>query len=646
VGAVEPAPVLHEFVLAPAARQTPASCPGGICGAGGAGQNPRAIRVEDTLVPAPDVGADGQPGEGAGGGAAAAPEAELDRATQATPDRSTGADGVLSYTEVFNPGVVPFKRQSSLDSVSADWRLRLRGGLGRGLQPLEVLGSAAGGQADRDPFWGNLKLPYRPGEDLPLPSVAPSARILSYRTQPAVPVRFAKDSADNYYVRFGDASPKARAALEKSKGQVQLTFLTDAPSSYFGGQLPPGVGLNEVPAHLLPSVPPSVKAEGLAVATALRVGRHLPVATLVGRLVAYFRGFRPGDPPPPRANIYRDLALGRLGVCRHRAYAFVVTAQSLGLPARYVTNEAHAFAEVYVPRVGWRRIDLGGGALELQVHNAEDKALHQPRGGDPFEQPAGYAQQYTRLGGSVSGLSSMASRGTAGRSGSGAGGRNGAEPDPGSGDGGAAVRGPAGADGGPSRIVQRPGDGGSESADPAAASRTGRGQRTGGSEGDGDGGLSVGGDSDALGLPEPPGGGAEPATRPPSAAPPSSSPPADQTPPPAAVPTPPPAVELRTPTRVRLAGHRSSGFRGEELSLEGQIGAGRDPGEAGPSGLIVEVFLRRHLDDPGVLVGRTVTIDGGRFVGRFTIPAEVSLGDHYLVVETPGDRHHAPSRLE
>jgi transglutaminase-like putative cysteine protease len=40
-----------------------------------------------------------------------------------------------------------------------------------------------------------------------------------------------------------------------------------------------------------------------------------------------------------------DLARGKRGVCRHRAYAFVIVAQALGIPARFVQNEAHAWVE-------------------------------------------------------------------------------------------------------------------------------------------------------------------------------------------------------------------------------------------------------------------------------------------------------------
>ena len=42
----------------------------------------------------------------------------------------------------------------------------------------------------------------------------------------------------------------------------------------------------------------------------------------------------------PGSNPRVDLALSKKGVCRHRAYAFTITAQGLGIPARMVMNEA------------------------------------------------------------------------------------------------------------------------------------------------------------------------------------------------------------------------------------------------------------------------------------------------------------------
>src|SRR5437016_1903843 len=82
---------------------------------------------------------------------------------------------------------------------------------------------------------------------------------------------------------------------------------------------------------------------------------------------------------------------------RHRAFAFLVSALAAGIPARYLSNEAHAWAEVWAPQKGWMRVDLGGAAVELDVANASDKTIHRPRGKDPFPKPRAYAEGYTRL---------------------------------------------------------------------------------------------------------------------------------------------------------------------------------------------------------------------------------------------------------
>jgi hypothetical protein len=90
------------------------------------------------------------------------------------------------------------------------------------------------------------------------------------------------------------------------------------------------------------------------------VSRQQAPRDAIAKLVQYFRGFADSEEPPRgRASIYLDLALSKKGVCRHRAFAFLVTAQSLGIPTRMVVNEAHAWVEVHDGTL-WRRIDLGG----------------------------------------------------------------------------------------------------------------------------------------------------------------------------------------------------------------------------------------------------------------------------------------------
>jgi hypothetical protein len=106
------------------------------------------------------------------------------------------------------------------------------------------------------------------------------------------------------------------------------------------------------------------------------------------QLVRHFRSFAPSDDLPSAssgAKLYRELALTRKGVCRHRAYAFMITALELGLPTRLVRNEAHAWVEVW-DGVLWHRIDLGGAAGRMDLREESAEHAHRPPS-DPYVWP-------------------------------------------------------------------------------------------------------------------------------------------------------------------------------------------------------------------------------------------------------------------
>ena len=301
---------------------------------------------------------------------------------EAMPDRQTQREGRLDYREVFDPSIVPHKRNRALDEVGEDFGVRLGE---RRLKALEVLGNRL--ERGREVFWGSLLVEGAAGSKIPIPSVAPDARILSYEASPTQDVKFWVDQAGNHY------------AEPSRSGRLRLVFMTDAPASYFGRSLPRNASFTDIPAALRPRLPREVRTLALEVADTLGFSVELGYTPLLEKMVAYFRSFEPGDPPPRTgavtgATIYRDIALSRRGICRHRAHAFVVTAQALGYPARFVFNEAHAFAEVFVPgsNAGWLRVDLGGGADELRVHNTANKAMHEPVAPDPFERPDGFEE--------------------------------------------------------------------------------------------------------------------------------------------------------------------------------------------------------------------------------------------------------------
>ena len=348
-------------------------------------ENPPAIRSEDKILVEPTSSEPPQPQEVVHGERGFA----ADRETEARPDYLTQADGTLHYSEVFNPSVVPFKRMSALDAVNESYTL--------GVREAKLTAVPVGGDtsSDRDLFWASLVIDVPAGgRPVAIPSVAPDMRILSYETHPRTRLTFLRDGADNFALR--GAEPRA-------SGQVRVVFLADAAASYFAPRYPAETARGEKRAPA--TLPPRVARSAAIVLARVGVTRDDDARARLDKLVEYFRAFEAGEPPSPSGDVYLDLALSRRGVCRHRAFAFMITANAAGLPARYVTNEAHAFAEVWLEGAGWARVDLGGAALELEVANAGDKTLHRPRAEDPFPRPREYADNYTQLRGNVDGLS-------------------------------------------------------------------------------------------------------------------------------------------------------------------------------------------------------------------------------------------------
>lgn len=355
----------------------------------GEGQNPSAFAYRNKILPAPRTGpvpAEDEPVHGR--------DMAVDRITESKPDSITNADDALQYVEVFNPAVLPFKRMSALDSVRGDYTLYTANA--DALQDLPVGGAPS---PDRDLFWGDIVVELSPGEDVPLPSVAPDMRIISYEAQPRTTVKFSKDGADNYFVRSDETG---------ARGTYRLRFMVDAPATYFAPAVPSNLRVQDVasqaPAGLLKPLPANVQnAVGQALQR-LNLDATMPLRRALNSLVHHFREFEAGVLSKNSKDIFLDLVYEQVGVCRHRAFAFMVTANGLGIPTRYVTNEAHAWVEVWMPDVSWVRIDLGGAALRMTVDNAQDKSVYQPRSEDPFAKPPGYENNYTRLEGEIAGL--------------------------------------------------------------------------------------------------------------------------------------------------------------------------------------------------------------------------------------------------
>jgi transglutaminase-like putative cysteine protease len=369
-------PVLHEYVPNVDPRELgslPAAQPGGASGSAAGADSTESVPAYQATA------GDGTPGEPPGR-----------RAPSFRPDRLTELANGLDYYEVFSPSIAPFKRVTSLGQIELDTDRKTPVLVARDtshtLVGIEGEDSRPPDARPRDRFHGDVRLDFSDGPLVPLPSVSPESRILSLTATPSLPLRVERDADDNFAVRLLGPAPNA---------PVHVEFLTDAPRSYFGTEIPQapvGVFASEVPA-----LEHSIQSRGLSIAKRLGLSRRSELRTAIETLTRYFRAFAESATPPENTgDMYLDLARSQKGICRHRAYAFVVTAQALGIVARFVQNEAHSWVEVKLPRSGFLRIDLGGASEGLTAHETSPGPSYVPAQPDSLPQPESYRRSYAR----------------------------------------------------------------------------------------------------------------------------------------------------------------------------------------------------------------------------------------------------------
>ncbi|HEX4339357.1 MAG TPA: transglutaminase-like domain-containing protein [Polyangiaceae bacterium] len=283
-------------------------------------------------------------------------------------DRDTSRPDVVSYDDPFTPSIAPYKREFAYDAVDEHLDLVVHD---PGLTRLSIGGTP---RPEDDQFYADLEVDLVDGQPVRIPSVGPGARILALRTVPKASVQAFHDSADGWFIE-GDHD-----------GRVRLVMHLAIDRAAFGSPFAD----TEWPRlwRLMPALPDRVKTEGIRVARQIGVVDGTGPAEALRILVRHFRAFAPSNDHPKSTgtDLYRELATSQKGVCRHRSYAFVVTALALGIPSRFVRNEAHAWVEVF-DGTRWHRIDLGGAADHLDSPDASRLPHVPPR--DPFEWPAG-----------------------------------------------------------------------------------------------------------------------------------------------------------------------------------------------------------------------------------------------------------------
>lgn len=360
-------------------------------GGSNAGAKPPAGQLE--RAPGEPPGLSVNPGEdevifGADGpvdpGVTSTPYGPLDPRKQSSKldDRTDRVDQ-LDYYANFEPSVVPYKRavvQNKVQYSAGDYLLSLDPGRYR-----RVSVEGGGRKSGEETFWGSFLVRAKKGERHPLPSVAPTQRILEVQAEPDISVRFERDRAHNYYV------------VPKQSGLLRLNIKLAVPSTYFNGAFG-DIEWSELGRPKTPSLPDTVNTVAASVLASLGISKRMrPKAALEG-LVEYYRNFEGRKFPDNLRgkDLYASLSREQVGVCRHRSLAFLISARALGISTRYIYNEAHAFVEVYWPGTGWRRIDLGGAANELNYSSQAGGSVHDA-GQDDLPQPPNYQNELDRL---------------------------------------------------------------------------------------------------------------------------------------------------------------------------------------------------------------------------------------------------------
>lgn len=544
-------------------------------------------------------------------------------------DSSTDRVDQLNYWASFEPSVVPYKR------VVVQNRVRQDGGAysmeldpGR-FHKVAVQGGA--GRGDEEVFWGSFLIRAKAGERHPIPSVAPQQRVLSVQVAPRVGLRVERDGADNFYL------------LPSGDGLLRVNMKVAVPQTYFDGAISADTNwrkFSQIAQRRDARLSEPVNRVAAEVLKLSGASRQMTPRDALYALIEYYRDFEARPFPKELAgdDLYAAISRAQVGVCRHRSLAFVISARALGIPARYIYNEAHAFVEIYWPQMGWRRIDLGGAADQLDYSGRRGGGVHQAAP-DALPQPPNYLSELDRMGANIPGYDGDQDDQAGG----------------GDGDGDAASN-PSGAQSGTSEQETTDGAAQEEVENRSAASETGESAMGESEQRE----LS---DNNDLGATEPQ--QAAPATTselqpgvdsdvenenevenankindPPSSV--ASEPASEQASDTAAAPE----ADPRQAVRIDVVASNPDIFRGTALGLKGSIfsAQGRPIHSA-----TIKIYLGPlgvESTEGLVLLGELQSDSGGRFVGQFAIPDDISIGRWSVVLRYEGSEKYLPAQVD
>ena len=301
---------------------------------------------------------------------------------ESNPD--TGAtDGNVTIYEIFDPVLGTVKRWTSLDGLLYDDQASNPTDMytmyNYDSDKYEIFPTNYEGYSNIFEGWIWMGITISTTEYTRIPSVSPDAEIIDYDpNSTGVNIRFFKDGADNYYVQGNE------------NVVIDLKYRMGTNGSYFNRPISEDLTTDDIPEQIIRPINGAnqvkenvreflqyrhdngtIANEPLYWLWPDNGTPETNLALIINNLTWYFSSFIEGDGDVPDTeepwDAYQTICINGIGACRHRSFGFFVTALALGAPTRYVSNEAHAFVEVYVPvdnetisASHWKRIDLGG----------------------------------------------------------------------------------------------------------------------------------------------------------------------------------------------------------------------------------------------------------------------------------------------
>ena len=314
---------------------------------------------------------------------------------EGNPD--TGAtDGNVTIYEIFDPVLGTAKRWNALDGLLYDDQASNPNDMytmyNFDSDKYEIFPTNFEGYSNVFEGWIWMGIQVTTNDYTRIPSVSPDADIIDYDPNATgVTISFFKDGADNYYVQGSENIV------------IDLKYRMGTNGSYFNRPVSEDLTLDDLPDEAIRQINGAnqvkenvkdflqYKHDNGTIANEplywLWPENGTPetnLALIINNLTWYFSAFIEGDGDVPDAeepwDVYQSICINGIGACRHRSFGFFVTALALGAPTRYVSNEAHAFVEVYVPEDNetfsashWKRIDLGGTGSSTTLDRPDDE---------------------------------------------------------------------------------------------------------------------------------------------------------------------------------------------------------------------------------------------------------------------------------